>query len=190
MAVPAYLPAEARAVVPWARSHVTRLAAKHPDRDLGDLWDEVIRALLRATVHFTHERGTFRAYAQTAISRGLWRYALPSREVRKHPSPRVHNTWRPTVSFERVEGEQAAPTWWQGEENGAAWGVLGDLLTRYDLTAPSAEDEAVARETVRDRLTAFPAAAAEEIPNGRRRRRTSQGVQDGDAERAAVSLRR
>lgn len=119
--VPAYLPAEARSQVPWAERYVLRLARRNPTVSLEELWDETIAALLRAAVYFRDGSGTFRAYAQTAVQRGLWRYVLPD-QTPGH----THHPRRAVVAVEDV------PV---------------DLLT-----APSAEDEAAAREAVVQRV--------------------------------------
>src|SRR5215468_6302775 len=57
--VPPYLPLPARALLPLP---------------LADCWDEAVTALLRAAIHFRPGPGSFHAYAQVAIRRGLWRY--------------------------------------------------------------------------------------------------------------------
>jgi len=73
LTAPGYLPAPARAVLPFARAYAAA-ASRRYRVPLSDCWDETITALLRATLHFRPGAGRFHAYARTAIVRGLWRY--------------------------------------------------------------------------------------------------------------------
>jgi hypothetical protein len=70
--VPGYLTASVRAVVPWARRHVARVAARY-QASLDDLWDETIAALVRASVSYVPSTGAFGPYARTAIHRACAR---------------------------------------------------------------------------------------------------------------------
>jgi len=71
--VPPYLPLPARALLPFARAAAAH-AARRSHLPLADCWDEAVTALLRAAIHFRPGPGSFHAYAQVAIRRGLWRY--------------------------------------------------------------------------------------------------------------------
>lgn len=82
--VPGYLPAPARTVLPWAKRKVAHLAAASRV-PLADLWDEVITALLRADLTFRPGAGSYTKYAQTCITRGLWRYSLPNTATTQTP---------------------------------------------------------------------------------------------------------
>src|SRR5215831_15811396 len=73
--VPAYLPASVRRVLPWARQHLVRVCRRYRvSRD--DVWDEIIAALLRASLHHdTPERISLQdRYTRTAVHRACWRY--------------------------------------------------------------------------------------------------------------------
>ena len=91
--MPGYLPASVRPLLPWARQHVAAVAARYPV-SIDDLWDEVVTALLRVTLHSEPwERTQKRAgtqelhthYTKTAIHRACWRYVCRRAEKR----PRV-----------------------------------------------------------------------------------------------------
>jgi Sigma-70 region 2 len=115
LGVPGYLPALVHPVVPWARRHVARVAARYVV-SINDLWDEAVTALLRATVSYKPGTGAFPPYARTAVHRAC------ARAVNVGQHRRRSRLW--TVAFEET-----------GE--------------RLELTAPSAEAEAIAREAVR-----------------------------------------
>lgn len=113
--VPSYVPPVALPLLPWARGHVRRVAARYGvSRD--DLWDEAITALLRASCHWQPGRGAFGPYARTAVHRGLWQFV-----VRGHVRRSRHG--RPVP--------------------------LADVVECQELTVPSAEAEAIARDAAR-----------------------------------------
>jgi hypothetical protein len=114
--VPVYLPASCASVLPWARRHAAHVAARARVAP-ADCWDEAVTALLRAAVFFRPGAGTFHRYAQTAVTRGLWRVTRAAHTQQRHGTP---------VALEE------AP-----------------MLTA--LTAPSAEEEACARELAAQR---------------------------------------
>lgn len=116
--VPGYLPENARAVLPWTRRHVAKLAAQQA-APLEDLWDEAIAALVRAGVHYDPTTGVrFSTYACNSVIRGCWRYAARAQHRAR-----------------KLGARQA----------------IDDTLAG-ELSAPSAEDEAAARETLRRAL--------------------------------------
>jgi hypothetical protein len=136
------MPEQGLSIVPWARRQVAKLSKSHPV-DAGDLWDEAITALLRACVHFKPGAGTFAVYAKMCVTRGLWRYTLPTLTVRQTPGSRkrgAHNGYNLRhVSLEDVK----------------------------DMSVPSAEEIAIARERVRDRSRVPPdLARAETVRRG------------------------
>jgi DNA-directed RNA polymerase specialized sigma subunit len=89
---------------------------------LQDLWDEAISALLRAALHYDPASGVaFSTYACHAVLRGCWRLIDPAHKARRH----YKNRRRDLRSLDEM----------------GAW-----LHTPDELTSPSAEDEALARE--------------------------------------------
>src|SRR5262245_66462763 len=84
-----------------------------------DLWNEVIAALLRVSIHRAENAHEIRGcdhYCRTAVHRACWRYV-----VRDHVRRQRHGT--------RV--------------------ALEDVAQSVELTAPSAETEAIARDAAR-----------------------------------------
>jgi hypothetical protein len=113
--VPGYLPQNARAVLPWTRRYVAKLAAQQT-APLEDLWDEAIAALLREGVHYDSSSGyRFSTYACNSVIRGCWRYAA-----------RAQHRARKLGARHAIDETLAGELW-----------------------APSAEDEAAAREALR-----------------------------------------
>jgi hypothetical protein len=117
LSVPAYIPTVVCPVLPWARRHVARVAARY-QASLDDLWDEAVTALLRAAVYYDAAAGAFGPYARTALHRACARAV--------HVGQRRRTGTLDTVSFEDVPA--------------------------LDVATPSAEDEAIARDTVRRAL--------------------------------------
>ena len=138
--VPAYLPARVRPVLPWTRHHVARVAVRY-QATLADLWDEALTALLRAAVYYQPQDATtyssdrytkplpdeqsFRYYAKIAVNRACWRYVIRGQATRVR-----------TVPLD-LDGATLP------EHHRAHAGLPAELL------APSAEDEAIAREAAR-----------------------------------------
>jgi hypothetical protein len=82
--VPSYLPPPARTLLPWTRRYVAGIAAR-AQVDPGDVWDEALAALLRASVFFKAGAGTFTRYAKCAVGRGTARYVQrPARRRHRH----------------------------------------------------------------------------------------------------------
>jgi hypothetical protein len=138
--VPNYVPAEVRPVLPWTRRHVERVTARY-QASRGDLWDEALTALIRAAVYFKPQdpaayRSTqyskplpaarsFRYYAQLAVNRACWRYVIRGQATQVRTIPlELDNTALP-------------------EHHRVPAGLPDALL------APSAEDEAIARDASR-----------------------------------------
>jgi hypothetical protein len=133
------VPAEVRPVLPWIRRHVERVARRY-DASLTDLWDEAVTALIRAAVYFKPQdpaayRSTqyaqplpaaksFRYYAQLAVHRACWRYVIRGQATQVRTIP--------------LEQDTALP-----EHHRAHAGLPAALF------APSAEDEAIARDAAR-----------------------------------------
>ena len=136
LAVPGYLPAIAHPVVPFARRHTQAVAARY-QQSVEDCWDEVVSALLRATVSYNDTAGKFGPYAQVAIHRALAKAC--------HLGQRRRTLPRPMVPLEDY-AEQVRTT----------RGGLADTRARGDaanhvppeLTSPSAEDECLAYDAV------------------------------------------
>jgi hypothetical protein len=121
--VPAYLPARVRPVLPWTRRHVTRVAVRY-QATLADLWDEALTALLRAAVYYQpQDASTYRSDRYTT--------PLPDeRSFRYYAKIAVNRAcWRYCIRGRRVR--------------------LVRLEGHPVETAPSAEDEAIAREAAR-----------------------------------------
>src|SRR5215467_1711619 len=112
------MPAIVAPLLPWTRRHVARVAARY-QASLHDLWDEALTALLRASMHWQPARGGFGPYGRTAIHRACWRYVI-----------RGHEHDPLLVPLEGVDWHDKDPI---GQHPDA-------------LVAPSAEDEAIARE--------------------------------------------
>jgi len=118
--VPAYLPARVRPVLPWTRHHVARVAVRY-QATLADLWDEALTALLRAAVYYQ---------PQDATTYRSDRYTKPlpdAQSFRYYAKIAVNRAcWRYCLRGRRVRlvGLEESPV----------------------ETAPSAEDEAIARE--------------------------------------------
>jgi hypothetical protein len=119
------MPERGLSLVPWTKRQVFKLSKAHPV-DAGDIWDEAITALLRACVYFKPGAGTFAVYAKRCVTRGLWRYTLPSYAVKQTPGTRkrgAHNGYNLRhVSLDDVK----------------------------DMSVPSAEEIAIARESARN----------------------------------------
>src|SRR5262245_37712116 len=75
LTVPAYLPAQARPLLTPLKRHANRVAARY-DVPIGDLWDEIITALIRAATYYDDSAGRFAPYAWTAVHRACWRYVV------------------------------------------------------------------------------------------------------------------
>jgi hypothetical protein len=121
--VPAYLPDLVRPVLPWTRRHVARVAVRY-QATLADLWDEALTALLRAALYYQ---------PQDAATYSSARYTKPlpdEQSFRYYAKIAVNRAcWRYCLRGRRVRlvGLEESP--------------VG--------TAPSAEDEAIAREAGR-----------------------------------------
>src|SRR5262245_2363484 len=116
--IPDYVPPLVRPALPWARQHVARVSARY-GVGIEDLWNEVIAALLRVSIHRAENAHEIRGcdhYCRTAVHRACWRYV-----VRDHVRRQRHGT--------RV--------------------ALEDVAQSVELTAPSAETEAIARDAAR-----------------------------------------
>jgi hypothetical protein len=127
-------------VLPWTRRHVARVAARYR-ASADDLWDEALTALIRAAVYFKPQdpaayRSTqyaqplpaaksFRYYAQLTVHRACWRYVIRGQATQVRTVP--------------LEQDGAALP----EHHRAHAGLPAALL------APSAEDEAIARDAAR-----------------------------------------
>ena len=121
--VPAYLPALVRPVLPWTRRHVARVAVRY-QTTLADLWDEALTVLLRAAVYYQpQDASTYRSD----------RYPKPlpdAQSFRYYAKIAVNRAcWRYCLRGRRVR--------------------LVGLEEHPVETAPSAEDEAIAREAAR-----------------------------------------
>jgi hypothetical protein len=119
--VPGYLPALALPVLPFTRRLCTTVAARY-QASLEDLWDDAVSALIRAAVYYDPAGGPFGRYGRTAVHRALARAV----HVGQKRGPRAGN--QPRLPRHQVPLEDVLP----GE-----------------LTSPSAEAEAIARDTVR-----------------------------------------
>ena len=121
--VPAYLPARVRPVLPWTRRHVARVAVRY-QATLADLWDEALTALLRAAVYYQ---------PQDATTYRSDRYTKPlpdEHSFRYYAKIAVNRAcWRYCLRGRRVR--------------------LVGLEEHPVESAPSAEDEAIAREAAR-----------------------------------------
>src|SRR5262249_32766201 len=135
--VPGYLPSSVRKVVPWARRHVARVAARYnlpPD----DLWDEAITALIRASVYPDDPgkiAGTKDRYCQTAIHRACWHYV-----IRGHERRRVRGLGQ-MLSLTAIH-EGGGPT--QGYVGRSS--TVQDPELALEVAYASAEEEVMARE--------------------------------------------
>jgi hypothetical protein len=127
--VPGYLPAIGRPVLPWIRRHVTRVAARYAASQ-DDLWDEAVSAPVRASFHWQPALGAFAPYARTAVHRACWRYVIRGQATQVSAVPLELKVTGPSKS--RLWHERA---------------VLPGAFT-----APSSEDEAIAREAARRAL--------------------------------------
>ena len=118
--VPAYLPARVRPVLPWTRRHVARVAVRY-QATLADLWDEALTALLRAAVYYQpQDATTYRSdrYTKPLPDEQSFRYYAKIAVSRA--------CWRYCLRSRRVR--------------------LVGLEEHPVEAAPSAEDEAIARE--------------------------------------------
>jgi hypothetical protein len=159
--VPAYLPARVRPVLPWARRHAARVAVRY-QATLADLWDEALRALLRAAVYYQPQDATtyrsnrytkplpdaqsFRYYAKIAVNRACWRYCLRGRRVwlvglEEHPVETA-----PSAEDEAIAREAARRAWTLREHEALA-AARGDVDTASRLQAAASAAERVARST-------------------------------------------
>ena len=118
--VPDYVPALVRPVLPWTRRHVARVAVRY-QATLADLWDEALTALLRAAVYYQpQDAATYRSDGYTT--------PLPDAQSFRYYAKIAVNRacWRYCLRGRRVR-------------------LVG--LEKHPVeTAPSAEDEAIARE--------------------------------------------
>ena len=118
--VPGYLPDRVRPVLPWTRHHVACVAVRY-QATLADLWDEALTALLRAAVYYQ---------PQDATTYRSDRYTKPlpdAQSFRYYAKIAVNRAcWRYCLRGRRVR--------------------LVGLEEHPAETAPSAEDEAIARE--------------------------------------------
>ena len=121
--VPAYLPALVRPVLPWTRRHVARVAVRY-QATLADLWDEALTALLRAAVYYQPQDAT--TYRSDRYTK-----PLPDEQSFRYYAKIAVNRacWRYCLRGRRVR--------------------LVGLEEHPAETAPSAEDEAIAREAAR-----------------------------------------
>jgi hypothetical protein len=121
--VPAYLPARVRPVLPWTRRHVARVAVRY-QATLADLWDEAVTALLRAAVYYQPQEAT--TYSSDRYTKPL----PDAQSFRYYAKIAVNRAcWRYCLRGRRVR-------------------LVG--LEEHPLEpAPSAEDEAIAREAAR-----------------------------------------
>jgi hypothetical protein len=121
--VPGYLPARVRPVLPWTRRHVARVAVRY-QATLADLWDAALTAPLRAAVYYQ---------PQDATTYRSDRYTKPlpdEQSFRYYAKIAVHRAcWRYCLRGRRVR--------------------LVGLEEHPVEPAPSAEDEAIAREAGR-----------------------------------------
>ena len=121
--VPAYLPALVRPVLPWTRRHVASVAVRY-QATLADLWDEALTALLRAAVYYQpQDAATYRSDRYTK--------PLPDAQSFRYYAKIAVNRacWRYCLRGRRVR--------------------LVRLEEHSVESAPSAEDEAIAREAAR-----------------------------------------
>jgi len=118
--VPAYLPALVGPVLPWTRCHVARVAVRY-QATLADLWDEALTALLRAAVYYQPQDAT-------TYSSDRYTKPLPDEQSFRYYAKIAVNRacWRYCLRGRRVR--------------------LVGLEEHPVETAPSAEDEAIARE--------------------------------------------
>ena len=121
--VPAYLPALVRPVLPWTRHHVARVAVRY-QATLADLWDEALTALLRAAVYYQpQDTTTYRSDRYTK--------PLPDEQSFRY--------------YAKIAVNRAC---WRYCLRGRRMRLVG--LGEHPLeTAPSAEDEVIARDAVR-----------------------------------------
>jgi hypothetical protein len=161
--VPDYVPALVRPVLPWTRRHVARVAVRY-QATLADLWDEALTALLRAAVYYQ---------PQDATTYRSDRYTKPlpdAQSFRYYAKIAVNRAcWRYCIRSRRVR--------------------LVGLEEHPVETAPSAEDEAIAREAARRawilREHAALAASRDDVDTASRLRAAASG-----AERVARRTRR
>jgi hypothetical protein len=133
--------------LPWARQHVVAVAKRyHLGTD--DLWDEVITALLRVSLHADFGTGNVSPrmhYAQTAIHRACWRYVV--RRAEKRPlmlSIRTAETIdEPSDDTLPRTGQPGAFT-----VDGPRHRYDGMVDLDLELAWASAEEEVMAREAV------------------------------------------
>jgi hypothetical protein len=118
--VPTYLPALVLPVLPWTRRHVARVAVRY-QATLADLWDEALTALLRAAVYYQpQDTTTYRSDRYTK--------PLPDEQSFRY--------------YAKIAVNRAC---WRYCLRGRPVRLVG--LEEHPLeTAPSAEDEAIARE--------------------------------------------
>jgi hypothetical protein len=110
-------------VLPWTRRHVTRVAVRY-QATLADLWDEALTALLRAAVYYQpQDASTYRSDRYTK--------PLPEAQSFRYYAKIAVNRacWRYCLRGRRVR--------------------LVGLEEHHVEPAPSAEDEAIAREVAR-----------------------------------------
>ena len=121
--VPGYLPDRVRPVLPWTRHHVACVAVRY-QATLADLWDEALTALLRAAVYYQ---------PQDATTYRSDRYTKPlpdAQSFRYYAKIAVNRAcWRYCLRGRHVR--------------------LVGLEEHPVETAPSAEDEVIAREAAR-----------------------------------------
>jgi hypothetical protein len=161
--VPGYLPENTRAVLPWTRRYVAKLAAQQA-APLEDLWDEAIAALLRAVVHYDPSSGyRFSTYACNSVIRGCWRYAARAQH-------RARKLGARHAIDETLAGELCAPS---AEDEGiarqAAHRAL--VLRQHAALADARRDDDTA-----SRLRAAASAAARVARCPRRRSRAARNA--------------
>jgi hypothetical protein len=142
--VPDYVPLLVRPVLPWARSHVARVSARH-GVGIEDLWNEAIAALLRVSIHRAENAHDIRAgdhYCRTAIQRACWRYVIRDHLRRQRHGTRVAledvaesvELMAPSAEAEAI-ARDAARRAWLLREHAALAGARGDDDTTSRLRA-------------------------------------------------------
>jgi len=161
--VPGYTPAVVQPLLPWTRRHVSRVAARSGS-GIDDLWDEALTALLRAAVYYQPQ-------AASTYSSDRYTKPLPDEQSFRYYAKIAVNRacWRYCLRGRRVR--------------------LVGLEEHPVEPAPSADDEAIAREAARRAWTlrehAALAAARSDDDTTRRLRATASA-----AERVARRTRR
>jgi hypothetical protein len=150
--VPVYLPAPCASVLPWARRHAAYVAARAHVAP-ADCWDEAVTALLRAAVFFRPGAGTFHRYAQTAVTRGLWRYVTRAAHTQQRhgtpvaleEAPMLTALTAPSAEGEACARELAAQRARVLREHAALATDCGDVRTARQLRAAAATAARTAR---------------------------------------------